>query len=499
MATIHSNNSHKTLDSDPQNVPQALEPQGSTKLPDGVAPLPPLAPGPALGSLPTSVQSPSIEAEQVTEAPSEITIAPALRTVPKHRLSLKMAIIASGITVAIVGSAIAGNYFRTEQYNKIAQAETLLRETCNTTTLSDAEALNTAEAGWNKATTQLQGIPPFPGFGVKDAQALTSKYALCKTNIDATKLFQEAATMSEAARDAVQRLPVLPEEEWADHVVKLEAAIEHLDLIQNSFGNPVDLKASLPIFGDAQNRLKEYQQILTVAQNQRDGEHTAVQNFNDAKGLYQQFAANQGTTDATKRKDAEANLRGAIDRLRKIPTEGTTVSAEAIKTRKTYNEALDEFINEPVKQKLRNFATSFNQLSSALKSGMSTAEFASSIDSIGNELKLLQQASNTSQHPALRYFQEALTDYQFSQRLLIMLTICETSNECFTGVLDNDVYLLPTSHQFYRKLSDFYHANQELTRKGLAVRLTGKEKTAFDAIWEHADRNIEKAEQLIEQ
>ena len=436
MANIHSNNSHQTLDSDHQNVPQALEPQGSTKSPDDVAPLPPLAPSPALGSLPTSAQSPSIEAEQVTEALSEITISPAPRTVPKHRLNRKIAIIASGITVAIVGSAIAGNYFRTEQYNKIAQAETLLSETCHTTTFSDAEALNTAEANWNKATTQLQGIPPFPGFGVKDAQALTSKYALCKTNIDATKLFQEAATMSEAARDAVQRLPVLSEEKWVDHVVKLEVAIEHLGLIQTSFGNPTDLKASLPIFGDAQNRLQEYQQILTMAQKQRDGEHTAVQNFNDAKGLYQQFEANQGTTDATKRKSAEANLRGAIDRLRKIPTEGTTVSAEVIKTRKIYNEALDGFINEPVKQKLRNFVTSFNQLSSALKSTtLPPDKLASSIDTLTNQLDQFQRASNTSQHPALSYFQDALVDYRFSQRLSSILSICYASNaDCLTQV-----------------------------------------------------------------
>ena len=305
--------------------------------------------------------------------------------------------------------------------------------------------------------------------------------------------------MSEAARDAVQRLPVLSEKEWVDHVVKLEAAIEHLGLIQTSFGNPTDLKASLPIFGDAQNRLQEYQQILTGAQNQRDREHTAVQNFNDAKGLYQQFAANQGTTDATKRKDAEANLRGAIDRLRKIPPEGTTVSAEKIKTSKTYNEALDEFINEPVKQKLRNFATSFNQLSSALKSTtLPPGELASSIDKLTNQLDQFQQASNTSQHPALSYFQDALTDYRFAQSLL---DACKAPNDCFTGLWgDNDVYLLPTSHQFYRKLSDFYHAKQEPTRKGWAVRLeSAKEKTAFDAIWEHADRNIEKGEQLIEQ
>ena len=76
----------------------------------------------------------------------------------------------------------------------------------------------------------------------------------------------------------------------------------------------------------------------------------------------------------------------------------------------------------------------------------------------------------------------------------------QASNECFRGsVRDNDAYLRNSSPA-YDRLVGFYKVEQvNPLMQGWAVRLeSAKEKTAFDAIREHADRNIEKAQQLIE-
>ncbi len=493
MTNIPSNNSHKTLEPNHYNPSQALEAQDSPnsftsdELPKE------LVSDQDLATLDTNEQVQEID--QSIEPVSIITIPSSAPTTQKRRVTPKMLIVASGIIAALLGSAIAGNYVRTEQYRKIADAESLLSETCHTATLSDAASLQTAETGWSNAIARLQGITPFPGFGATKAQALRSKYAWCKTNIDATRLFQGAATMSQSARNAVQQSSILSADDWTNHITQLSAAIEHLSLISSSAD--ANGTNSLLIFKAAQNRLKEYQQIRTVAQKRHEVEQNAVQNLNAAKELHQQFEANQNTTDPTDRKQVEATLFSAIDHLKKIPSEGTTISDEAIQTRQTYAQALDTFRNDPARQQLRQLAASFDRLSIALKSGISAKEFGLTLNSTENQLNQLQQASNTRQHPALRYFQAALDDYRLAQRLL---SVCAESEDCFTGKLwDNDFYLRDTS-PFYRTLVDSYHVDPVRPIGGnWAVRLkSAQEKTAIDVVLEAADGNIKTAKEFIE-
>ncbi|MCU0549776.1 MAG: hypothetical protein MUC48_10560 [Leptolyngbya sp. Prado105] len=408
--------------------------------------------------------------------------------IPRRRIKPKHVVIATSVAAVIMGGAIAANTVRTNQYQKIAEAHTLLSEACHTPTLADATALSAADNTWNAAEAQLQGIPPIPGFGIRDAQALRATYASCKINIDATRLSQEVATRSKAARAAVKQSAVLPEEEWVAHVTQLNAAIEYLEDIQTRFGDPAELAQSMPIFGTVEKQLKEYKQIRTVAQDRHDTERNAVQNLKAAQSLYQQFEANPNPSDATQRERTEATLLRAIARLNLISLEGTTVSADASSYRQTYAKALSDFRAAPRRQQLRQLAERFKQLASALRSGMTTDELSSTLERIGRELAQLQQAPNSSQ--ALRYFQTALDDYRFAQSLMLA---CARQDNCSTGLISEDLFVRPTS-PLYRKLIDFYSANTELFQ-GQSIN----EKAALGAIATHANQNVETAQKLIEQ
>lgn len=462
--------------------PKALEPNHQTDSSPSVEPKF-LAPD----------QESSLISQQSLPPPAEPPVhnvsAIALPTpIPRRRIKPKQVVIAASVVATIVGGAIAANTVRTNQYQKIAEAQTLLSEACHTPTLANATALSAADTNWNAAEAQLQSIPPIPGFGIRDAQALRATYAPCKTNIDATKLSQEAATLSEAARAAVKQSVVVPEEVWANHVTQLNAAIEHLEDIQARFGDPTELAQSMPIFGTVEKQLKEYKQIRTVAQRHYDQERNAVQNFKAAQSLYQQFETNPNPSDVTQREQAEATLLSAIARLNHIPPEGTTVSADAISLRQIYAKALSDFRAEPRRQQLRQLAERFKQLASALQSGMTTDELASTLERIGSELAQLQQAPNPSQ--ALRYFQTALDDYRFAQSLMLA---CARQDNCSTGLISEDLFVRPTS-PLYRKLIDFYSAKTELFQ-GQSIN----EKDALGAIAAHANQNVETAQKIIEQ
>jgi hypothetical protein len=436
-------------------------------------------------------QESSLIAQQALPPPAELPVQNASEIappapIPHRRIKPKQAIIAASVAAVIVGGAIAANTVRTNQYQKIVDAQTLLNEACHTPTLADATALSAADTNWNAADAQLQSIPPIPGFGIRDAQALRATYALCKTNIDATKLSQEATTLSEAARAAVKQSVVLPEEGWATHVTQLNTAIEHLEDVQARFGDPAERAQSMPIFGTVEKQLKEYKQIRTVAQRHYDQERNAVQNFKAAQSLYQQFETNPNPSNATQREQTEATLLSAIARLKLIPPEGTTVSADASAYRRTYAKALFDFRAEPRRQQLRQLAERFKQLASALQSGLTTDELSSTLERITRELAQLQQAPNPSQ--ALRYFRTALDDYRFAQSLMLA---CARQDNCSTGLISEDLFVQPAS-PLYRTLIDSYNAKTHLFQ-GI------NEKEALGAIADHANQNVETAQELIEQ
>ncbi|MBD1845311.1 hypothetical protein H6F89_18245 [Cyanobacteria bacterium FACHB-63] len=500
MTNLHSNDSRKTLDPNRHPISQASEPQDSSEPFTLAEPTQTVVPDQELEPIVIADQTQLQKADQSIEPATSIVISPSAPAVKKRRFTPKQVIIALGVTTALLGSAIAAMTFRTEQYNKIAEAERLLSETCHTATLSDADALNTAETGWNNAMARIQGVPRVPGFGAAEVQSLQTKYAGCKTNIEATKLFQEAATRSQPARSAVQRSLVLSEEEWENHLSQLDTAIEHLNLIPKTFDNSNQLKQSLPVFNAAQQRLKEYKQIRADAQKRHDREHNAVINFTAAKELYQQFEANQNVTDAKKRENVEVTLRNAIDRLRKIPPEGTTVSTEAVQLRQTYAQSLKTFEAEPAKQQLRQLAASFDRLSSDLEARISAQEFAASLNNIETRLNQLQQTA-ISRHPALRYFQSALEDYRFAQSLF---NVCnQQPDNCFNG-MNSDKYLSVTSPLF-RALVDLYQvksvsAFESVLRRRRGIRLSSAtEKTAMKAVLEAADSKVKTAERLIKE
>jgi hypothetical protein len=498
MTSIYSNNSHKKREPNNQNIAQPSEQQDALNASSEVERSKVLAQDRESEVFSTDEQLPLEINQQVEETPTTSS-SPAL-TIQKPRFTPKMVMFASVVTVAILGSAIAGIYFRTEQYKKINSAQALFNEACHTPTLADAGAVNTAETNWNNAMAQLQGIPQVPGFGVRDAQALkdNQNYARCKANIDATKFFQEAAVTSQAARWDVQHAPFLIEEKWQNHVNKLKEAIDHLRLIQTNFDNPADLAKTFPIFSDAQKQLKEYETIRTSAQQRLTDERNAVQNFNAANDRHEWFRAHQNATTDAEWRGAEANLQSAIDLLKKIPTAGTTVSEKAIERRQNYEKILARFKAEPARQQLRQLDESFRQLSNALEArSIPREEFASSLDDITSQLGQLREVSSISQHPALPHFQAALNDYRFVQDLL---HVCYYQpDDCFIGRWDSDKYLRDTS-PLYRTLIDFYQVEPVLTSKGKAIRLeSATERTAFAAIWQSADRNVKRAEELIEQ
>jgi hypothetical protein len=488
MTNIHSNNSRKILESNGHNKTQVVElPDLAKQFTNLTAELP----QPELEPVVTADQAPVSAAELPIAEVAPIAMPPP--TAPKLPFIRQKVMIGLGVIVAsLVGGTIAWNRFPAEQSQRIAEAEALFTEACHTTTLPDATALNQAETAWNSANARLQGISMF-GFGTQETKLLREKYAWCKTNIDATKLFQEAATISEAARIAVKQSSVLPEETWANHVTRLQAAIEHLRDVQIRFGNQAEIAKSLPIVHDVQSRLADYEQIHAVAQERYDAERNAVQNFKAANRLYQQFTANQNATDANQRTIAEAHLQNAIEHLQKIPPEGTTVSIEAAKVYQTYKQALYRSRLEPARQELRQIVESLKQLENNLGSDVSPEAFGASLDRIRNQLNQQQLAPTTHLYTAFEHLKSALADWQFAASLR---SVCNDQSNCFTGWLDGDVYLRHNS-AFYRSLVDNYNAEPVWTVQGAGLAI--KQTTAINTVVESARYNVNAASQLIEQ
>lgn len=143
MTNLHSNNSRKTFDPNRHPISQTSEPQDSSEPFMPAEPTQAVVSDQELEPIEITDQPQLQKADQSIEPVTTIVIPPSAPAVQKWRFTPKQVIIALGITTALLGSAIVAMTFRTEQYNKIAEAERLLSETCHTATLSDADALST--------------------------------------------------------------------------------------------------------------------------------------------------------------------------------------------------------------------------------------------------------------------------------------------------------------------------------------------------------------------
>jgi hypothetical protein len=407
---------------------------------------------------------------------------------PQERKShLRMVVLFSGLIMALLtGLAIGGLSVRKAQYEKIDQARFAFNEACHTETLANSEALSLAKQNWIQAENLLQTVPPLPALGFKDAQKLKSTFNRCKLNIDANSNFQDAAQLSAEARIAVTEVEGLPEETWTEHLRQINSSIEHLGLIQAA---PQDL----PIFAEAQGRLEEYQNIRTQIQNRLKEQQQAVENFNTAKEFYEQFQAQKVSSDAVSYSAAEKALNSAISYLHKIPPEGTTVSAIAVGTLGQYEQELADFRVEPVRQNLRWLAANFAQLSRDLQINLTFDDNTLTIlGNLANQVAQFQQEPSISSHPAMVSFEAALEDYQLAQHLWQDCNEQTPRSElCFrNGMGADNLYLAPAS-RFHNRLVDYYKVTPWL---GLGWI---RQKAALEKVFEHAQQNLEQANELI--
>lgn len=427
------------------------------------------------------------EDHALEESRAIATDSPPISVPQERKLHLRMVVLFSGLIIALLtGLVIGGLKVRKVQYEKIDQARSTFNEACHTETLPNSEALSLAKQNWVQAESLLQTIPPLPGLGVNDAQDLKSTFNRCKLNIEANGNFQDAAQLSEAARIAVTQAEGLPEETWTEHLRQINSSIEHLGLIQ---AVPQDL----PVFAEAQSRLEEYQNIRTQIQNRLKEQQQAVEDFNTAQEFYEQFQAQQVSSDAVSRSAAEKALNSAIGYLYKIPPEGTTVSAIAARTLGQYEEQLADFRVAPVRQNLRQLAADFTQLSRDLQVNLTFDDNTlATLNYLANQVGQFQQEPSISGHPAMVSFKAALDDYQFAQQLWQDCNEQTPESElCFRNGMGADNLYLGRASRFHNRLVDYYEVTPWL---GLGWI---RQKAALETIFEHAQQNLEQANELI--
>lgn len=405
----------------------------------------------------------------------------------KHKYNLGIALLSIGILAILVGGVINGLSIRKAQYDKMAQAQSFFDDACHTETFPTAQALELAQQNWAQAEDLLKTVPPVPGLGIRDAQAARSTFGRCKQNLAATSYFFEAADISKDAHNAVNQLQGLSEENWLAHLQQLDAAIEHLKLIQT-------VPKDLPIFKTSQQRLEEYQDFRAKLQSRLNQEQQAVENLQTAEKLFLQFEAKQSFFDVASRSNAEQTLVSAINYLQEIPFEGTTVSAVAIQTLERYNRELLNFRIEPVRQNLRSLAANFAQLSNDLQTNLTFDNNTSAkLARLASQLTQFQQEPSINNHPSIAYFAAALEDYQFAQALW---QDCNEqtpeSSLCFRNWFGSDELYLGDASRFHDRLIDRYGI------RPLWMSIGIRQKDALRAVFEHARQNIGQATQWVE-
>jgi hypothetical protein len=399
----------------------------------------------------------------------------------------RIVLLLSGlIVVLLAGLSIGGMNVRKAQYEKIDQARsTFFKEACHTETLPNSEALSGAKQNWMQAENLLQTIPSVPGLGFKDAQALKSSFSRCKLNIDANTHFQDADQTSKEARIAVAQVEGLLEDAWTGHLSQMKASIEHLDLINK-------VPQDLPVFADAQRRRQEYQSIRTQIQKRLDQQRQAVENFNRSKELYEQFQDKQVSSNTVSRNAAEKALGSAIGHLQTIRP-GTTVSTSATETLRRYKQELADFKVEPVLQNLRQLAANFAQLSKVLQANLTfDANTSEILDNLARSVTQFQQEPAINNHPAMAQFKTALEDYQFAQRLWKNCNEqTPRSNLCFRDEIIFDRLYLGRTSSFHNHLVDYYGVT--------TMPFSGwiSQKDALEKVFNHAQQNLEQANELI--
>ncbi|MBI4785302.1 MAG: hypothetical protein HY785_28940 [Oscillatoriophycideae cyanobacterium NC_groundwater_1537_Pr4_S-0.65um_50_18] len=498
MKTKNSSNLYNNLPQEEQNhdvVQLSVQPIESNATTSGSKPDSPIS-RQELDDTVTHVEDQSGEAQStIHSSPTELSgqssaiiiTSPPAPFPQKRKLYLRMALLSTGMLAILAGGVIGGLSIRKAQYDKMAQAQIFFNKACHTETFSNAQALKLAQQNWTEAENLLRTVPFMPGLGIRDAQEIGSMFDRCKQNLDATSYFFEAADMSRDARNTVNQLQGIPKESWIAHLQQLDAAIEHLKLIQTV---PQDLL----IFRASQQRLDEYQGFRVKVQNRLNQEQQAVENFQTAEKLHEQFAAKQAFFDTLSRSNAEQALVSAIDYLKKVPSERTTVSAIAIQTLERYNQELSDFRIEPVRQNLRSLADSFAQLSSDLQTNLTfDNNTLAALDHLANQFTQFQQETSINTHPSMPYFAVALQDYQFAQALW---QDCNEqtpeSNLCFRNWLGSDNLYLGDASKFHDRLIDRYRIRPLWMSRGI------RQKDALRAVFKHAQQNVEQAKQWVE-
>jgi hypothetical protein len=393
-------------------------------------------------------------------------------------------LIISGVLIA--GGTIAWTIARSQQTDKIQQAQADLTQACLTNLAVDSNALDAAHQA-DTAARQLRSVPKVPGLGYTAAQSELSDSAPCIQRIQSTASVTQADHLSESALQ-VTPATVLSSQDWQTLQGNLETAIATLRSV------PPDA-ATYP---QARTTLARYQAKSTELTARLQNETGAVNAYLRAVKLVQQADELLLSPTAENLAIAETNLQEAIKLMQGIPA-GTTISASQQVTLTDYQNKLAKIQQQWFSQQLTPLVEDFLSFAKPLDPGMGYEEYSKKWNDLKDHFETQTQSSEVlSRHPVTQALAIAVQQYDDA---LILWRYCHDQN-CDTSFksgffLDSPALLwLPETIDLQGKpLNQTYkvESTYSLLRQERLVTLNN----ALRRIWQDAEQQIQDAKAQI--
>jgi hypothetical protein len=404
---------------------------------------------------------------------------------PHLRQPSHVGLIISGVLIA--GGAIAWMLIRSQQTEKIQQAQADLTQACLTNLTVDSKVLDAAHQA-DTAARQLRSVPKVPGLGYGTAQLELSDSAPCLQRIKATASLTQADNLSESALQ-VTPATVLSSQDWQTLQGNLEAAIATLRSI------PPDAAT----YSQAQATLARYQAKSTQLAARLQNETGAVNAYLRAVKLVQQAdELTRSPTTSENLSSAETNLQEAIKLMQGVP-EGTTISVSQQVTLTDYQNKLAEVQQQWFSQQLTPLVEDFLSFAQPLDPSMGYEDYAKKWNDLKDHFETQTQGSNIlSSHPVTQALAIAVQQYDDA---LILWRYCHDQN-CDTSfqsgfILDSPTILwLPETFDLQGKpLNQTYkvESTYNLLKQERLVQLNN----ALRRIWQDAEQQVQDAKAQI--
>jgi hypothetical protein len=403
---------------------------------------------------------------------------------PKPLKRKTIGLVISGILMA--GGAIAWAIGRSQQIDKIQQAEANLTQACLTNLAIEASVLDAAQQV-DTATRQLRSVPQIPGFGSATAQAELLDSAPCIQRIKSTASVLQADKLSVSALQ-VTPATVLSSQDWQTLQGNLDRAIAILRSV------PPDA-ATYP---QAQAAIDRYQAKSTELTARLQNETGATSAYLRAVKLMQQADDLTRLPTSENLSNAETAVQEAIKLMQGIPA-GTTISASQTVTLTDYQTKLTKIQQQWFSQQLTPLVEDFLTFATPLDPSMGYEEYDKQWKDLKAHFETQTQGSDIlSRHPVTQALAIAVQQYEDAR---LLWRYCHDQN-CRTSFqsgffLDSPTILwLPETLDLQGKpLNQTYEieSTYSLLRQERLVQLN----VALRRIWQDAEQQIQDAKAQI--